>query len=99
GYLGAGLQALPRHGRAAGAKAAAGAGLVVVSIDPHGPSARAGLLVGDIVTAWNGEPINRVREVMARLSAEEVGRSADLSLTRGGAPAAVKVVIGERAVT
>jgi S1-C subfamily serine protease len=97
GYLGAGLQMLRRDAR--GAKPDGAAGLLVVSIDPDGPSARAGLLVGDILTAWNGEPINRVREVMARLGAEEVGKAVDLSLTRGGAPAAFKVVIGERPVT
>jgi S1-C subfamily serine protease len=99
GYLGAGLQTLRRNARPSAAKPDGAEGLLVVSIDPEGPSARAGLLVGDVVTAWNGERIHRVREVMARLGAEEVGKTVDLSLTRGGAPATFKVVIGERPVT
>jgi S1-C subfamily serine protease len=99
GYLGAGLRPIGR-GRASGGAAGSdeGRGVLVVSIDPEGPSRRAGLLLGDIVTAWNGKPIARVREVMQLLGPESVGTTVDLSLTRGGAPAALKVVVGERPV-
>jgi S1-C subfamily serine protease len=94
GYLGAGLQPL-RHSREANGDR----GLLVVSIDPDGPSARAGMLVGDIVTAWNGESVDRVREVLHRLGPESAGNTVDLTLRRGGEPAALKVVLGERPVT
>ena len=99
GYLGAGLRPIGR-GRASGGAAGSdeGRGVLVVSIDPEGPSRRAGLLLGDIVTAWNGKPIARVREVMQLLGPESVGTTVDLSLTRGGAPAALKIVVGERPV-
>jgi S1-C subfamily serine protease len=99
GYLGAGLRPVGRE-RASGGAAGSeeGRGVLVVSIDPEGPSRRAGLLLGDIVTAWNGKPIARVREVMQLLGPESVGTTVDLSLTRGGAPAALKVVVGERPV-
>jgi S1-C subfamily serine protease len=73
-------------------------GVLVVSIDPNGPSARAGILVGDIVTAWNGQPIERVREIMRLLGPESIGSTVDLELIRGGAPTALRVVIGERPV-
>jgi S1-C subfamily serine protease len=69
-----------------------------VRIDPNGPSARAGMLVGDIVTAWNGKPIERVREVMRLLGPESIGSTVDLGLIRGGASTAFRVVIGERPV-
>jgi S1-C subfamily serine protease len=99
GYLGAGLQPV-RLGRAAeGAQASgSGRGILVVSLDPDGPAARAGVLVGDIVTAWNAKPVDRVREVMRSLGPDSVGQAVDLGLLRGGAPAALRVVIGERAV-
>jgi len=99
GYLGAGLRPVGRE-RASGGAAGSeeGRGVLVVNIDPEGPSRRAGLLLGDIVTAWNGKPIARVREVMQLLGPESVGTTVDLSLTRGGAPAALKVVVGERPV-
>jgi S1-C subfamily serine protease len=73
-------------------------GVLVVSIDPNGPSARVGILVGDIVTAWNGKPIERVSEIMRLLGPESIGSTVDLGLIRGGAPTALRVVIGERPV-
>ncbi|HEY7296526.1 MAG TPA: S1C family serine protease [Xanthobacteraceae bacterium] len=73
-------------------------GVLVVSVDPNGPSARAGILVGDIVTAWNGNPIGRVREVMRLLGPESVGSTIDLALIRAGSATETKVVIGERPV-
>jgi S1-C subfamily serine protease len=98
GYLGAGLQRI-RQERANGSQSSGSRrGVLVVSIDPKGPSARAGILVGDIVTAWNGKPIERVREIMRLLGSESVGNTVDLALIRGGAPTTLRVVIGERPV-
>jgi S1-C subfamily serine protease len=75
-----------------------GRGILVASIDPDGPTARAGLLVGDIVTTWNAKPVDRVREVMRLLGSDSIGKTIDLGLLRGGAPTTLKVVIGERPV-
>jgi S1-C subfamily serine protease len=99
GYLGAGLQPL-RRGRPSNSAqpSGSGRGVLVVSIDPDGPAARAGLLVGDIVMTWNAKPVDRVREVMQSLGADSVGSTVALGLIRGGTPTAVKVVIGERPV-
>jgi S1-C subfamily serine protease len=96
GYLGAGLQPV-RRGRPS-QPSSSGRGVLVVSIDPDGPAARAGLLVGDIVISWNAKPVDRVREVMQFLRADSAGSTVDLGLIRGGAPMGVKVVIGERPV-
>jgi S1-C subfamily serine protease len=97
GYLGASLQPIrPRKGAGGGAGASAGEGVLVVGIDPEGPAARAGLIVGDIVTAWNATPVGRVREIMRLLGPESVGNSVDLALSRGGAATALKIVVGER---
>jgi S1-C subfamily serine protease len=56
------------------------------------------MLVGDIITAWNGNPIGRVREVMRLLGPESVGNTVDLTLIRAGSAAETKVVIGERPI-
>jgi S1-C subfamily serine protease len=102
GYVGAGLQAM-RHGReGAGTQSdpsRAARGILVVSIDPAGPGARAGLLVGDIITSWNGKPIERVREVMRLLGSDSIGSKVALGLIRAGSAAALELVIGERPVT
>ena len=99
GYLGAGLQPL-RRGRPSHDPQSAGSvrGVLVVSIDPDGPAARAGLLVGDIVMTWNAKPIDRVRDVMHLLGVDSVGATVDLQLIRGGAPTTLKVALGERPV-
>src|SRR5271170_1649341 len=80
GYLGAGLRSI-RRGRLFNSSQSAGGvrGLLVVSIDPDGPSGRAGLLIGDILTAWNDKPIDREREVMQLLDTESVGTTVDLA--------------------
>jgi S1-C subfamily serine protease len=99
GYLGAGLQRVGRQRGTAEQDTERGArGVLVVNLDPAGPSARAGLLVGDIVTTWNGKPLNRVREVFRLLASESIGSTVALGLSRGGAPTELKVVIGERPV-
>jgi S1-C subfamily serine protease len=97
GYLGAGLQPIrgARHSQAAADQAR---GILVVSIDPQGPAARGGMFVGDIITAWNGKPVERVREIMRLLGPDSVGGTVELALTRAGASASLKVVIGERAL-
>jgi len=93
GYLGAGLQRVDLAERGG---AAATRGLLVASIDPEGPAARAGLLVGDIVTAWNGAAAPRVRPLMRLLGADSVGTEVALTLLRGGATLKLPLLIGER---
>ena len=93
GYLGLAMQPL-RVGRGCGA----GHGLIVVGLDPGGPAERAGMVLGDVIVAWDGAPLTGggVREVLARLDPDSVGRRVTLDLLRGGAPARVEVTIGER---
>jgi S1-C subfamily serine protease len=88
GYLGAGLRPA-RHGDEAG--------VLIVGIDAAGPAAAAGLLVGDIITQWNGQSVARVREVMRLLTPESVGSTVKLGLLRGGEKAEKTMTIGERA--
>jgi len=97
GYLGAGLQPV-RVEPAAGA-AETRTGVMVVSVDAKGPAAAAGLKQGDIILSWNGEEIGSVRDVIHRLTPETVGSAVDLSLSRAGQSAAVRLTIGERPTT
>jgi len=87
GYLGAGLHPL-RSEREAGA--------IVVNIDGDGPAKRAGILVGDVLTAWNGEPIRGVRDVFKRLGPDAVGSTITFDVTRADQHIKVAVAIGER---
>jgi S1-C subfamily serine protease len=87
GYLGAGLRP---------ARQGDESGLLIVSVDPNGPAAQAGMLVGDIVTQWNGQAVARVREAMLLLGPETVGTTAKLGVLRGGQRSEVSVTVGER---
>jgi S1-C subfamily serine protease len=88
GYLGLGLQPveLPDHQR----------GLIVLSLEPEGPAAKAGILIGDIVTAIGGVSVGDTDEVQLALERHSIGATAAIGLVRGGESRKVDVVVGER---
>ena len=88
GFLGVSLH--PLGGRATQQ------GVIAVDVEPDSPAARAGIVVGDIVTTWNGEQLQSARDVLRRLGTDSVGQSATMGLLRGGASTEVTVTIGER---
>ncbi|MGH7032417.1 MAG: S1C family serine protease [Stellaceae bacterium] len=87
GYLGAGLRPAQQSGES---------GLLIVGIDPDGPAAKSGLIVGDLILRWNGKPLARMREAMLLLGPDSVGSSVTLAIRRGGTPSEASVIIGER---
>ncbi len=87
GYLGAGLHPV-RQANAHGA--------MVMSLEESGPAEKAGLLLGDIITAWGGERIDGVRDVIRRLGPDSVGKTIALGLLRGGKEYQIEVPIGAR---
>lgn len=97
GYLGAGLQ--PVQVEATAGTAEKRRAIMVVSVDASGPAAVAGVKQGDIILAWNNDPVSSVRDVIHRLTPDTVGRAVDLTLSRAGQPAAARLTIGERPTT
>jgi S1-C subfamily serine protease len=71
-------------------------GLLVVGVESNSPAAKGGLMVGDILTAVAGAPVEHHDELFARLSGEVVGKPTPLEILRGGGLKTVNVVIGER---
>lgn len=71
-------------------------GAIVLAVEPNGPADRGGLIVGDVITAVDGARIGDVDDVHARLGTGSVGSTIGLDLLRGGAPAQVRVTVGER---
>jgi S1-C subfamily serine protease len=86
GYVGLALQPLRRGA----------AGLIAVEVVEDGPAAAAGLLVGDIVTTWDGEELGSMRGLSRRLGPDSIGRTVRLGLTRAGGPMQFELTIGER---
>jgi S1-C subfamily serine protease len=97
GYLGLGLQPVRLDEELVkAASLSSSRGLLVVSVDPNGPGRRAGMLIGDILTAWNGEPVRNVRDVFSRLGSETVGQQTSFAVVRAGKVTSANLEISER---
>jgi S1-C subfamily serine protease len=88
GYLGLGLQPVKLD--------AGGIGAMAISVDAKGPGAAAGVRQGDIIVAWNGEPIRGVQHLVRALGPDSVGLNVRLTLRRAGEPVETTLTIGER---
>ena len=88
GYLGLGLQPVRLDG--------GGTGAMAISVDPKGPGAAAGVRQGDIIVAWNGEPVRGVHHLVRALGPDSVRRAVRLTLSRAGEPIEATLTIGER---
>lgn len=71
-------------------------GLLLVSVEPDSPAGRAGLLLGDVLTALAGDPVRHMDDLYAVLSAGHVGQTVPAAIVRGGQRMQVQVTIGER---
>jgi S1-C subfamily serine protease len=95
GYLGLGLHPIRLDDSVAATRGSADRrAVMVVSVAPDGPAGKAGLLLGDILLSFNGEPISGLRNLFARLSPESVDKPAELTLLRGGQVTSAKLTIG-----
>jgi serine protease Do len=70
-------------------------GAVVVSVDPHGPAAKAGVMLGDVVLDWNGKPIEDPNELPRMVAATKPGAAAKMRVWRGGKAETVSITVGE----
>lgn len=87
GYLGASLHPI-HHGHVQGA--------MVTGLDDEGPAKAVGIALGDIITAWNGEPVRGPRELVLRLGPDSAGAAVTLGIVRNGEARNVAVTIGEK---
>jgi S1-C subfamily serine protease len=88
GYLGLSLQPVRLDG--------GGAGVIAIGVDAKGPGAAAGVRQGDIIIAWNSEPIPGVQHLVRGLGPDSIGTSVRLSVRRAGEPVELTLTIGER---
>ena len=88
GYLGVGLQPveLPDHHK----------GLIVLSLEPEGPAAKAGVLIGDVLVSLGGTAVDDTDDIQTVLEGHAVGQTIEAGLVRGGAALTIGIVIGER---
>jgi S1-C subfamily serine protease len=97
GYVGLGMQRVRLDAKLAQSLSPPQqSGVIVTSVDSDGPAGRAGLMLGDVLIAWEGAPVANVRDVMTRLGPESVGTTVELGLIRAGAQTRASVAIAER---
>jgi S1-C subfamily serine protease len=70
-------------------------GVVVASIEPNSPAARAALQPGDIVVAYNDQPVAAIDDLHRLLTDEQVGAHAKLTVLRRTERLVLEVVPGE----
>jgi S1-C subfamily serine protease len=71
-------------------------GLLIADVRAESPASQAGLMVGDVIVAFDGQPVESPEDLLDLLSGDRVGKPVAISLVRGGAMNEVKVTIGER---
>jgi S1-C subfamily serine protease len=98
GYLGIGAQPvrLPVARTADRASLDQETALLLVSVEPNSPADQAGLLLGDVLLALDGEPVRFSDDLISLLGAHRIGAKASARVLRAGATLDVPVTIGER---
>ena len=72
------------------------AGAILLGVEDGSPAAKAGLLVGDVITTWDGEAVKSVGSISNRLATGAVGSMVKLGVLRGGSAIDISVTLGER---
>jgi serine protease Do len=71
-------------------------GLLVAQIAAGGPAAGAGLLIGDLIVAFDGRPMATSDDLLAALAEHAPGDAVRLGLVRGGRGAEVTVTLAAK---
>ena len=71
-------------------------GVLVFQVLPDSPSQKAGMKDGDIIKAYEGEPIEQSRELIDRVGRAKVGRKVPVEVLRDGKRLVLTIQIGER---
>ena len=70
--------------------------MLIVGVTPDSPAARGGLIVGDVLTDFDGQAIESPEDLLDVLVGDRVGRAVQLRILRGGTPTTISVTVGEK---
>ncbi len=71
-------------------------GVIVRSLVPDGPAARAGIEVNDIITKVAGKSVGSPEEITRQISSHHAGEGITLDLIHEGQPSKIEVTLGNR---
>jgi membrane-associated protease RseP (regulator of RpoE activity) len=72
------------------------AGVLVSSLTENGPAAKAGLRVGDVITAVNGKPVDSMSDVVSAMRDKHAGDAIRIDAIRGKSRQSVVATAEER---
>jgi serine protease Do len=73
-----------------------GHGVVVQRVEPEGPAAQAGLVVNDVVLAFDTQPVTGPAQLAELVGQSPVGSTIELLLLRAGQPVPLRVMLDQR---
>jgi len=91
-----GVQLLPRPDEALLKVYGSSYGAFVQSVEPGSPADKAGLKAEDLILAFDGKKIESSDDLVNMVADSEVGRTATLTIIRGGQKKELLVTIGDR---
>ena len=89
-YLGVGVRTVSAEGQQYGVPA----GAYVATVEEGGPAAQAGVQVGDVITALNGDTVTTQQELTSLKSRYQPGDTVTLTVDRDGESLELDVVLG-----
>jgi S1-C subfamily serine protease len=95
GYLGVGAQPVRLPDSLAGELGQETA-LLLVNVEAESPAAAGGMLMGDTIVAFDGEPVRHMDDLLALLSGDRIGRAVPVRIIRGGEQREIEVTLGAR---
>lgn len=74
-------------------------GLLISHVAPQSPAESGGLLVGDVIVGFGGEPVQDPEQLITRLRGNRVGTAVPITVIRGTSAVDVSVTVAERPTT
>jgi len=94
GWLGVRIQDVtPDVAEAMGLTDASGA---LITDVPEGPAKDAGMLAGDVIQTFAGQPVNDTRDLVRRVADAPIGQAVEVLVLREGKPETLFVTLGRR---
>lgn len=73
-------------------------GLLVMAVEAESPAEKAGVALGDLLVALDGNPVRDTDEVQGSLASDRIGKPVRASIIRGGAATEIMITVSERPV-
>jgi serine protease Do len=70
-------------------------GALVASVTPKGPAEKGNIKAGDVITEFNGQKLDAMRQLPRIVAETPIGKEADVTLIRDGKTITTKVKVGE----